>query len=72
MSETVLHSELGMEDFNTGLLYVKQSETLEYLHTDLLYLNQHSQRAEYTCLKQVTSSQQKQVKLDDCYFGHKF
>ena len=65
MSETVLHSEVGMGDFNTAYSYVNQSETPEYQHTDVLCLNQHGQRAEYTCLRPVTSSQQEQVKLDD-------
>ena len=65
MSETVLHSKLGMGDFDMDLSYVNQSETPEYQHTDLLYLNQHSQRTEYTCLKPVTSSQQEEVKLTD-------
>ena len=61
-----MHSELGMGDFNTDLSYVNQSETPEYQHTNVLYLNQHSQRAEYTCLKPVTSSQQEEVKVADC------
>ena len=72
MRKTVLHSKLGIGNFDTGLSYVNQSETPEYQHTDLLYLNQHSQRAEYTCLRPVTSFQQEEVKLADCKFGHKF